>query len=92
MKNPYTILGVSQDATNQDIIRAVAMAMRKREDSSTREIGRSANNFVKASTRLAADFTLPIFPARKKITPIEPTVQVSGLTVEKLNPNKYDSL
>lgn len=37
MKNPYTILGVSQDATNQDIIRAVAMAMRKREYS-TREI------------------------------------------------------
>ena len=91
MKNPYTILGVSQDATNQDIIRAVAMAMRKREYS-TREIAEARTILSKPATRLAADFTLPLFPARKKITPIEPTVQVSGLTVEKLNPNKYDSL
>ena len=37
MKNPYTILGVSQDATNQEIIRAVAVAMRDRIYS-TREI------------------------------------------------------
>ena len=64
MKNPYTILGVSQDATNQDIIRAVAMAMRKREYS-TREIAEARTILSKPATRLAADFTLPIFPARK---------------------------
>lgn len=55
MKNPYTILGVSQDATNQDIIRAVAMAMRKREYS-IREIAEALNNFVKACNKIGCRF------------------------------------
>ena len=82
MKNPYTILGVSQDATNQDIIRAVAMAMRKREYS-TREIAEARTILSKPATRLAADFTLPIFPARKKIKKKKKTVQESEITEEK---------
>ena len=91
MKNPYTILGVSQDATNQEIIRAVATAMRKREFS-TREIAEARAILSKPSTRLAADFTFPIFPIRKKVSQIEPTLKATGLTVNQLNPNKYNSL
>lgn len=91
MKNPYTILGVSQDATNQEIIRAVATAMRKREFS-TKEIAEARAILSKPSTRLAADFTFPIFPVRKNISKIEPTLKSTGLTVDQLNPNKYNSL
>lgn len=91
MKNPYLVLGVSQDASNQDIIRAVAVAMRKRKYS-TREIAEARNILSKPSSRLAADFTFPIFSKRKKISGIEATLKPTGLTVDKLNTNKYDSL
>lgn len=91
MKNPYTILGVSQDATNQEIIRAVAVAMRNRIYS-TREIAEARAILSKPSSRLAADFTFPVFPKRENIAPVEPTLKSTGLTLDKLDPNKYDSL
>lgn len=91
MHNPYSILGVSQDATNQEIIRAVAIAMRKKEYS-TREIAEARAILSKPSTRLAADFTFPIFSKRKKITPIKPSLRATGLRIENINLDKYDSL
>lgn len=91
MKNPYNILGVSQDATSQEIIRAMAVAMRNR-NYSTREIAEARAILSKPSSRLAADFTFPIFPKRKNITKIKAVVRVTGLTVDDLNPDKYDSL
>lgn len=91
MNNPYTVLEVSQDATNQKIIRAVAVAMRSRKYS-TREIAEARAILSKPSSRLAADITFPIFPKQKTISTIEPTVKASGLTVDQLNPNKYNSL
>lgn len=91
MHNPYSILGVSQDATNQEIIRAVAIAMRKREYS-TRDIAEARAILSKPASRLAADFTFPIFPKMKNISLIEPVIRATGITVENLNPDKYDSL
>lgn len=91
MHNPYSILGVSQDASNQEIIRAVAIAMRKKEYS-TREIAEARAILSKPASRLAADFTFPIFPKKKIISLIEPVKRASGITVANLNPDKYDSL
>lgn len=91
MKNPYTILGVSQDATNQEIVRAVAAAMRNHVYS-TREIAEARAILSKPASRLAADFTFPIFPKRKKIAQIEPELKSTGLTIDELNVDKYDSL
>lgn len=91
MNNPYSILGVSQDATSGEIIRAVAVAMRKREFS-TREIAEARATLSKPSSRLAADFTFPIFPKRKNISLIEPVLRATGITVNNLNPDKYNSL
>lgn len=91
MHNPYSILGVSQDASNQEIIRAVAIAMRKREYS-TREIAEARAILSKPASRLAADFTFPIFPKKKNISLIEPVIRATGITVDNLNPDKYDSL
>jgi len=64
MNNPYQILEVSQDASNQEIIRAVAVAMSKRRFS-TREIAEARAILSKPASRLAADFTFPIFPKQK---------------------------
>lgn len=91
MHNPYSILGVSQDASNQEIIRAVAIAMRKKEYT-TREIAEARAILSKPASRLAADFTFPIFPKKKNISLIEPVIRANGITVDNLNPDKYDSL
>lgn len=91
MKSPYTILGLAQDATNQEIIRAVATAMRN-HTYSTREIAEARAILSKPASRLAADFTFPIFPERKNIATIEPSVKSTGFTLDKLNTDKYDSL
>lgn len=91
MHNSYSILGVSQDASNQEIIRAVAIAMRKKEYS-TREIAEARAILSKPASRLAADFTFPIFPKKENISLIEPVIRATGITVDNLNPDKYDSL
>lgn len=60
MKNPYEILGVSQDANNPQILKAMTTAMRKKEYSNT-DIAQARAQLSKPTTRLAADFTFPIF-------------------------------
>jgi hypothetical protein len=91
MNNPYTVLDVSQNVSNQDIIRAVAVAMRNRKYS-TREIAEARTILSKPASRLAADFTFPIFPKRERISPINAVVKATGLRVDELDSNKYDSL
>lgn len=91
MKNPYTVLGISQDATNQEIILSVAKAMKSRVYS-TREVAEARATLSKPASRLAADFTFPIFPKKEKINLIEPILRATGITLDSLNPDKYDSL
>lgn len=91
MKNPYKILGISQNATSQDIIRAVALAMRKRA-CSTREIAEARAVLSKPASRLAADFTFPIFPKHDNLISIKAKLKATDLTVGSLSPDKYDSL
>ena len=91
MNNPYTVLNIAQGASNKEILQAVAHAMRLRKYS-TREIAEAQRVLMKPASRLAADFTFPIFPKRNNIDKIQPTVTASGLTVDQLDPDKYDSL
>lgn len=91
MKNPYQVLGIAQDATNNEIIRAQATAMRSRKYSA-REIAEARVTLSKPATRLAADVTFPIFPDLWEIKPLKATTTPSTLNVEQLNADKYDSL
>lgn len=91
MKTPYEILGVSQDANNQEIIKAVANAMRRRE-CSTSDIAKVRAILSRPSSRLAADFLFPVFPEQKEIEMIIPVLKPTEKKVDMLNLNKYDSL
>lgn len=91
MKNPYQVLGISQDATNQEIIRSQATAMKSRRYTA-REIAEARVILSKPATRLAADVTFPIFPNIGEIKPLKATNKTSSLSVEQLNTDKYDSL
>lgn len=91
MKNPYKILGISQDATHQEILAAVAKALKNRIYSA-KEVAEARATLSKPASRLSADFTFPIFPERKNIRLIESSLKPDGTTIDSLNPDKYDSL
>ena len=85
MKNPYEILGVSQDANNPQILKAMTTAMRKKEYSNT-DIAQARAQLSKPTTRLAADITFPIFESYEGLNPL-----VSGVVLENIDINTIDS-
>ena len=84
MKNPYEILGVSQDANNPQILKAMTTAMRKKEYSNT-DIAQARAQLSKPTTRLAADFTFPIFESYEGLNPL-----VSGVVLENIDINTIE--
>lgn len=91
MKNPYQVLNITQDANSVDLVKAQALAMRSKVYS-LREIAEAKAVLSKPVTRLAADFTFPVFPEIKKIQEIKSIAQSTGLVVDMLDENKYNSL
>ncbi len=91
MKNPYLVLEINQDATNQEIIRAQAMAMRSKRYT-PREIAEARAILAKPASRLAADFTFPVFTSKKNFDEIQASVKSKGIDINSINPDKYNSL
>jgi hypothetical protein len=90
MNNPYTILGLSQDADDKQIARSQIAALRARRFSMN-EITAAQAALRKPATRLAADFTFPII--KKESLPIlESSIKSKKIDLDSLNVNKYDSL
>lgn len=90
MKNPYKILGLSQDATQAEIARSQVKALRAKEHS-MKEITEAQATLRKPASRLAADFTFPIFDIGE-IQPITSTIQAEEIDWSKIDTNKYNSL
>jgi len=90
MKNPYEILGIKQDATNSEVVRAQMTALRSRKYSQ-REIAEAQATLRKPALRLAADFTFPIFP-NEQIKPLVSAIKSRDITWDSIDENKYDSL
>lgn len=91
MRNPYEILEVPQDATNAQILKAMTVAMRKRKYSNN-DIAHARSQLSKPVTRLAADFTFPVFEAVFELDYLKATKTLSDFDMSALNPAKYDSL
>lgn len=91
MKNPYHILEVPQNANNGQILRAMTVAMRKRQYSNT-DIAQARALLSKPSTRLAADFTFPIFDPFDDMLPLQAKVSPEIIDINSIDPNKYNSL
>ena len=91
MKNPYIILDVPQDANNAQILRAMTMAMRKRDYPNT-EIAQASSILRKPSTRLAADFTFPIFDPFDDMEPLQAKINPEIIDIKSIDENKYNSL
>jgi hypothetical protein len=91
MKNPYTILGVSQDADRGEIMKAQMYAMKKKEFS-LQEIAVAAKQLLDPAKRLAADFMFPAKLKTKRIQPIQSTLTYKEINTSVLNENAFDSI
>lgn len=90
MNNPYTILGLPQDADEKQIARSQIAALRARRFSMN-EISAAQAALRKPATRLAADFTFPIVD-KEPIPILESRIKSKEVNFDSINLNKYDSL
>ena len=91
MKNPYIILDVPQDANNAQILKGMTVAMRKREYPNT-EIAQARAQLSKPVTRLAADFTFPIFDPFDDMKPLVATLQPEIIDINSIDSEIHNSL
>ena len=91
MKNPYTILGVNQDADKAEIMKAKMFAMKKKEFP-LQEIAVAEKQLLDPAKRLAADFMFPAKIKAKRIQPIQSTLTYKEINTDTLNENAFDSL
>lgn len=91
MTNPYTILGISQDADKAEIMKAQMFAMRKKEFP-LQAIAVAAKQLLYPAKRLAADFMFPAKIKVKRIRPIQSDLTFKEINTDTLNENAFDSL
>jgi len=91
MKNPYTILGVSQDAEKGEIMKAHMFAMKKKEYS-LQEIHIATKQLLDPTKRLAADFMFPAKIRARRMQLIQSKLTYREINVNVLNENAFDSL
>lgn len=91
MRNPYEILEVPQDATNAQILKSMTVAMRKRKFSNN-DIAHARSQLSKPTTRLAADFTFPVFDTEFDLENLKAINALSDFDMSTLDPEKYSSL
>ena len=91
MKNPYEILNVPQDANNGAILKAQMTAMREKKYTNS-EIAAARAQLSKPATRLAADFTFPVFDDVGELDDLKSTVRPSNIDIYAINEDAYNSL
>ena len=91
MKNPYNILEVPQNATNAQLLKAMTVAMRKRQYPNT-EIAQARSQLSKPATRLAADFTFPVFDPFDDLATLQAETNPDIIDINKIDIEKYNSL
>jgi hypothetical protein len=91
MKNPYTILGVNQDAEKSEIMKAQMLAMKKKEFP-LQVIAVAAKQLLDPAKRLAADFMFPAKIKVKRIKYIQSDLKYHEINTDSLNENAFDSL
>jgi hypothetical protein len=91
MKNPYAILEVPQDVNNTQILKAMTIAMRKRQYSNA-EIAQARSQLSKPTSRLAADFTFPIFAPFDGLETLKAKISPEIIDVNTINADSYNSL
>ena len=91
MKNPYIILGVSQDAEKVKIMKAQILEMKDKKYS-LQEIAIAAKQLLDPAKRLAADFMFPAKIKARRIQIIQSNLDYQEINVNALKDNAFDSI
>lgn len=90
MNNPYTVLGINQNATKVEIVKAQVKALRlKKYDA--REVAAAQKELHSPARRLAVDFTYPILEGIDNFEQITTPTKSRDIDINKFNPDKYNS-
>ena len=90
MKNAYSILGISQDATKSDIVKGQVRAMKEKKYS-PREIAIAQKQLASPSQRLGVDF---VYPYIKDISakPLKSKIKSISMDINDIDANIFNSL
>ena len=91
MKNPYTILEISQDADKADILKAQMFAMKKKKFP-LQEIAVATKKLLDPAKRLASDFMFPAKIKVKRIRSVQCNLKKKEINTDSLNENAFNSL
>ena len=91
MKNPYTILGVSQDVERAEIMKAQMLAMKDKKYS-LQEIQIAAKQLLDPAKRLASDFMFPAKIKTRRIQVIQTKLTYQDIILNNLRENAFDSI
>lgn len=95
MKNPYEILKVSQNATKQEIAKALIFAQKdnmKSKQYTPQELMLAQKQLLAPSKRLAADFMFPAKYKTKRPIKLEANIVLENIDLTTINKNTFDSL
>lgn len=90
MKNPYIVLGINQNATKVEIVKAQVRALRLKKYEA-KEIASAQKELHSPARRLSVDFTYPIVEGLDNFEKITTTTKSSDIDISMLNPDKYNS-
>lgn len=91
MKNPYIILGLNQNATKAEILKARKLAMSKKVYELP-EIQIAERQLLDPAKRLAADFLFPSKVKAKRIQPIQNNLELKKIDLSSIDEDAFDSL
>ena len=90
MKNPYIVLGIDQNASKVEIVKAQVKALRLRKYDA-KEIAAAQKELHNPARRLAVDFTYPVLDGIDGFDPITSSTKSKDIDINKLNVDKYNS-
>jgi hypothetical protein len=95
MKNPYEVLKLNQNATKQEIAKALIFAQRdnmKSKQFTPQELMLAQKQLLAPAKRLAADFMFPAKYKTKRPIKLEANIKIQNIDLTSINENAFDSL
>lgn len=95
MKNPYEVLKLNQNATKQEIAKALIFAQKdnmKSKQFTPQELMLAQKQLLAPAKRLAADFMFPAKYKTKRPVKLEVNIKLQNIDLTSINEDAFDSL
>lgn len=95
MKNPYEVLKLNQNATKQEIAKALIFAQKdnmKSKQFTPQELMLAQKQLLAPAKRLAADFVFPAKYKTKRPVKLDANIKLQNIDLTSINEDAFDSL